>query len=123
MGEADNAGEKGHEIVFKDGILPPYTGMLSTAPFGLLATQTLDAELTVLLAKGAVEVVHPSVAESGFYSQYFLVPKKDGGFRPILNLKPFNKFVERSRFRMLRTPVLLAMVRQTDWLSSVDLRN
>ena len=115
----------GHEIVFKEGKLPPYTGLVSTEPFGHLETQTLNAELESLLAKGAVEVVPPFLAESGFYSQYFLVPKKDGGFRPILNLKPFNKFVEKAanKFRLLRTPVLLAMVKQSDWLASVDLKD
>ncbi len=33
-----------------------------------------------------IEVVPPSERESGFYSRYFVVPKKDGGLRPILDL-------------------------------------
>ena len=51
------------------------------------------------------------------------VTKKDGDFRPILNLKPFNKYVEKVRFKMLRTPVLLSVVKQNDWLVSVDLKD
>lgn len=40
-------------------------------------TITLREELARLLAKEAVRVVPPSEAENGFYSRYFLVPKKD----------------------------------------------
>ncbi|KAL0186170.1 hypothetical protein M9458_017840, partial [Cirrhinus mrigala] len=39
----------------------------------------LRSEVMNLLEKGAVEVVYPAQSESGFYSRYFLVPKKDGG--------------------------------------------
>ncbi len=39
----------------------------------------LHAKVMSLLKKGAVETVPPAPSESGFYSRYFLVPKKDGG--------------------------------------------
>lgn len=41
----------------------------------------LSREICSLLEKGATEKVHPLVQGDGFYSTYFLVPKKDGGFR------------------------------------------
>ncbi len=44
-----------------------------------------------LLAKRAVESVSPAQNESGFYSRYFLVPKKDNGLRPILDLRQLNR--------------------------------
>ncbi len=51
---------------------------------GVLATtvrsenaQVLRAELMNLLEKGAIEIVPLAQSESGFYSRYFLVPKKD----------------------------------------------
>jgi hypothetical protein len=43
-----------------------------------------------LLGKGAIELVPPGQEGQGFYSTFFIVPKKDGGLRPILNLKPLN---------------------------------
>ena len=70
-----------------------------------------------------MEVVPQHLAHEGYYSQYFLVRKKDEGYRPILNLKPFNKYVEKVKFRMLRTPILLSVVRKNDWMVSVDLRD
>ena len=45
-----------------------------------------------------IELSHPP--EEGFYSTLFLVPKKDGGQRPVVNLKELNKFVATSHFKM-----------------------
>ncbi len=39
----------------------------------------LEQEVNTLLRKEAIEVVPPLDRESGFYSRYFTVPKKDGG--------------------------------------------
>ena len=116
---------RGHMIVFKDGILPPRTGIIATRPesFGPVKALLLDKELASLLAKGSVEFVPADEAWDGYYSHYFLVTKKGGEYRPILNLKPFNKYVEKVRFRMIRTPVLLSVVKQGDWLVSVDLKD
>lgn len=47
----------------------------------------LQSKLQTLLAKGAVETVPLT---NSFYSQYFLVSKKDGGLRLILNLRHLN---------------------------------
>ena len=59
----------------------------------------------------------------GFYSAFFLIPKRDGGLRHILNLKGFNRFLKRLPFRMLSLSRLLLSVRHGDWFTTVDLRN
>ena len=41
-----------------------------------------------MLWKGTVEEVAPSL---GYYSQMFIVPKKDGSWHSIINLKRLNK--------------------------------
>ncbi|XDV16040.1 hypothetical protein PO909_015922 [Leuciscus waleckii] len=40
----------------------------------------MRAEVATLLAKDAIETVPPAEMKSGFYSPYFIVPKKSGGF-------------------------------------------
>ncbi len=50
----------------------------------------LRAEVAVLLAKDVIEPVPPAEMKSGFYSPYFIVPKKGSGLRPILYLRVLN---------------------------------
>ena len=38
--------------------------------------------------------------EDQFVSRLFLVAKKDGNFRPVVNLKPLNSFVMKQHFKM-----------------------
>ncbi len=61
----------------------------------------LHAEVMSLLAKGAVKTVSPAQSVSGFYSNYFLIPKKDGGLRPILNLRHLNHSLMKWPFRKI----------------------
>ncbi len=59
------------------------------------------AEITVLLAKDAIEPVAPADMGSGFFSPYFIVPKKSGGLRPILDLRVLNRALHKLPFKML----------------------
>ncbi|KAL0195070.1 hypothetical protein M9458_008642, partial [Cirrhinus mrigala] len=49
--------------------------------------------------------------------------RKDGGLRPILNLKKFNHHLKRLPFRMLCLSTLLTFIRQGDWFTTVDLQD
>lgn len=55
------------------------------------------------------------------YSRYFLVPKRDGGLWPILNLRQL--FLKRRKFNILTMKQLLRFVRLGDWFTTVDLKN
>ncbi len=76
--------DRGYKIQFGscpllfNGVFPTLVG-----PEQALVT---EQEVAILLRKEATEVVPPLDRESGFYSRYFIVPKKDGGLRPILDL-------------------------------------
>ena len=59
----------------------------------------------------------------GFYSTFFLVAKKDGGQRPILNLKPLNQFVKVSKFKMCTPQTVIPMLHRGEWLASIDLKD
>ncbi|CAM4570104.1 unnamed protein product [Leuciscus chuanchicus] len=83
----------------------------------------LRAEVTKLLSKGAIEPLSQVQSEGGLYSRYFLVPKKDGGLRPILDLRQLNKVLVKRQFRMLTTRQILVQIRQGDWFVSIDLKD
>ena len=83
----------------------------------------LDQELSTLLAKGAIEPVDPLLHPRGFYSRYFLIKKKDGRFRPILDLRGLNRFLMVLPFHMLTASETLRLVTRGEWFTTVDLRD
>ncbi len=72
--------ERGYTLQFRRRP-PRFNGVVQslTSPRN---AQVLRQEIGCLLEKGAVERVPPNKLESGFYSRYFVVPKRDGGLRP-----------------------------------------
>ncbi|XP_032363307.1 uncharacterized protein LOC116675969 [Etheostoma spectabile] len=106
---------EGYRLQFR--VRPPgFSGVVRTVvrpDQGLV----LGLEVRSLLEKGAVEL------RSGFYSRYFLVPKKDGGLRPILDLRVLNRSLRRYRFKMLTIPAIVCPIRSEDWFVTVDLRD
>ncbi len=68
-------------------------------------------------------MVPPALSESGFYSRYFLVPKKDGSLRPILDLRCLNHALMRRPFRMITLKQILSQIRTGDWFCSLDLKD
>ncbi len=83
----------------------------------------LRAEIAVLLAKDAIEPVPPADMRSGFYSPYFIVPKKGGGLRPILDLRVLNQALHRLPFKMLTPKRIFGCVRPQDWFAAIDLKD
>ena len=53
----------------------------------------------------------------------FMVPKKDGGQRPVINLKHLNKFVKSEHFKMEGLHTVKALIQKNDWLAKVDLKD
>ena len=81
---------------------------------------SLKSELSKLLTKRAVlEAKH--LPEDFFMSTFFLAPKKGGKWRPILNLKPLNRYIRPKRFRMETLHSIIPMLSQGWWATSVDL--
>ncbi|KAL0200336.1 hypothetical protein M9458_003523, partial [Cirrhinus mrigala] len=101
---------------------PRFSGVVPTLVVSKDA-HVLRSEVMNLLEKGVVEVVHPAQSESGFYSRYFLVPKKDGGLRPILDLRLLNRALMKRPFKMITLKQILSHIHPGDWFFSLDLKD
>ncbi|KAL0185586.1 hypothetical protein M9458_017256, partial [Cirrhinus mrigala] len=83
----------------------------------------LSAEITTLLAKGAIQPAPPADMKAGFYSPYIIVPMKGGGLRPILDLHVLNRALHRLPFKMLTQKHTSWCVRPQDWFAVTDLKD
>ncbi len=101
---------------------PKFRGIRFTSVLSQYAP-VLRAEVAVLLAKDAIQPVPPAEMKSGFYSPYFIVPKKGGGLRPILDLRVLNRALLRLPFRMLTQRRIFQCVRPFDWFAAIDLKD
>ena len=115
----------------ESGFLIPWSqdpAPLSPVPWFLpspscpVAAAALDDEVRALLAKGAVEELLPPVSP-GFYGRIFVVPKATGGWRPVLDLSPLNRYVSKIRFRMETALSVRSAIQPNDWATSLDLRD
>ncbi len=113
--------EKGYRIQFS-APPPPFKGLFLTCVSPEQAL-VLEQIVSSLLRKEAIEVVPPLDRESGFYSRYFAVPKKDGGLRPILDLQLLNRSVRCLKFRMLTVKQVVSQIRSEDWFVTIDLKD
>lgn len=100
---------------------PPGFRGLTASVVNANSARALREEIDSLLQQNAVRVVPPSEARSGFYSKYFVVPKKDGGSRPILDLRALNRHILTYSFKMLTHKQLLASIQPGDWFTKLDL--
>jgi hypothetical protein len=75
------------------------------------------------LIKEVVEPVPYHLRGTGFYCNLFLVPKKSGGFRPVLNLKPLNHYVQRKGFKLDSIRSVKNTLQRGDFATSLDLQD
>ncbi len=101
---------------------PRFSGVVSTSVHGENA-RVLRSEVMTLLEKGAIEMVPPALSESGFTAVTFLIPRNDGGLRPILDLRRLNHALMRRPFRMITLKQILSQIRTGDWFCSLDLKD
>ena len=65
-----------------------------------------------MLEKEAIHVVAPGELHQGFVSSIFLVPKKGGGQRPLVNLRHLNQFITYEHFKMEGIHMLKDLLRK-----------
>ena len=86
-------------------------------------TKLIDLEIHQMLTKGAIHVVPPSERDQGFVSTIFLVPKKGGGQRPAINLRPLNAYLPYEHFKMEGIHMLKDLLRKGDFMVKIDLKD
>ncbi len=113
--------EKGYRIQF--AFPPPRFSGVTLTLVGPEQALVMEQEVKALLRKEAIEVVPPHERESGFYSRYFIVLKKDGGLRPIIDLRQLNHSVSQLKFKMLTLRQVVSQIRSKDWFVTIDLKD
>lgn len=101
---------------------PKFQGIRETK-VNLKDLDIITEEINSLLKKGAIEKVSRTKAMAGFYSTLFLVAKKNGEMRPVINLKPLNKYLRKQHFKMDTLTKVLNLVKQGDWAITLDLKD
>ncbi len=112
-----------HSSVWKKSPPPRFDGVHLTVVNSASKASVLQQELSSLLQKGAIEEVPQSEVERGFFSRYFLVPKRDGGLRPILDLRRLNFSLYKGKFKMLTMRTIMSQVQEGDWFVTIDLKD
>ncbi len=101
---------------------PRFYGVQLTVVNSASKASVLQQELSSLLQKGAIEEIAQLDIERGFFSRYFLVPKGDGGLRPILDLRRLNFSLYKGKFKML-TMKTMSQIQGGDWFVTIDLKD
>ena len=81
----------------------------------------VDFELKEMSRKGKIKRTQPVQGE--FLRKLFFVRKKDGGYRPVINLKMLNQFVPFLYFKMEGFSQLKHLILEGDWMSKLDLKD
>jgi mRNA-degrading endonuclease HigB of HigAB toxin-antitoxin module len=112
--------ENGYKLEFDQ--IPPFLGIKETF-VNSKQMEILEKEVSSLLKKNAIETVPKSFWKKGFYSTLFLVTKKTGDLRPVINLKPLNRYLKKQHFKMDTLSKVLNLVQKGDWAFTLDLKD
>lgn len=89
--------------------------------FSILQIFKISSCIKKLLKTGAVSKCTPTSDQ--YTSKIFIVPKTDGSFRFILNLKQFNKFVPTTHFKLEDIRTALNLINRDYYMASLDLKD
>ena len=84
---------------------------------GLLRQEIKD----MLVKRAIVPVKDPGTA--GFYSLLFLVPKRNGTWRPVIDLSGLNEYLVVDKFKMTTPQSVRLTLSPGDWAISLDLKD
>ena len=100
---------------------PPFQLQVPVRKCSDLTVPFIDSEVKNLLSLGALKTI--SFSTENFYSRLFLVPKKEGTFRPVIDLSRLNKFVENFHFQTESISCLKTLLKMGGFMSCIDLKD
>ena len=111
---------KGYKLEFQYG-LPPHQSEIPF-PYKLSKDEkdAVDGEINRL---ASLDVIELSDANNGFVSNIFTRPKKDGGYRMILDLSDLNKCIDYQHFKMETLETAISLVPENSFMTSIDLKD
>ncbi|MES9883156.1 MAG: reverse transcriptase domain-containing protein [Sedimenticola sp.] len=107
-------------IDFIDDVNPINT-RIPPCYFSATENFVIDNEIQTLLNMGVIIEVNHEPDE--YLSPIFIVPKRNGEYRMILNLKQLNEYIVYHHFKMDTFESSLKLIKHNCWMSSIDLRH
>ena len=101
--------------------LNPINTIVPRCFFSWNEEKIIENEIRKLLDMGVIIKVNHQPDE--FLSPIFIIPKKDGEYRMILNLKQLNQNIEYHHFKMDTFESALKLIKPNCFMASVDLRH
>ena len=111
---------KGYKIPFVQR--PTQTYHPQTQPTDPIDDLLISTEISHFpLEKGAIEEV--DMSQLHYSNSLFLVAKRSGGKRPVINLPPLNRIVPNQNFRMESILLLKDILKPNSFLTKIDLKD
>lgn len=112
---------RGYKILFKS-VLPPTTArpVFQKNYADEPRRNALQEVIHDYIAKGALVRLQGRIGP-GFYSRVFLVPKRSGRWRMVIDLHALNQFTLVDSFKMESVESIRQALRMGEWAASIDL--
>ena len=81
--------------------------------------QEMNRQIQMLLKEGNIE---EAPNNKGFFTDPFLIPKKNGKSRFIMNLKPLNRYIKCTKFKMTTLKQIRESLRNGQWAVQMDIK-
>ena len=108
-------------LIAFDNVPPSLLRYLLELPRNNKAADLQNAVQKLLLSRAIEEVM--DTTSPGYYSRLFLVPKPDGSFRPIIDLKKLNQFLVVPSFKMETLSSIITALQPQEWITKIDLKD
>jgi hypothetical protein len=110
---------QGYKLEFSG--VPQQSHVPRHVPFSREEKLHIDQEIDRFLNMGIIEKASDPM--HGYISNIFTRPKKSGGYRIILNLKPLNNDIEHIHFKMDTLKSAINLMRKDCYFASIDLKD